>query len=200
MKVWFACRQAVGTACLLSNGYDLLRFVVQWRSCMSFDTHSKFLLIQSELEKVRSEFLDLLYQISENAWNRRFPGEGWTAKQEMCHMAQAVGILPGGIHRALQGKQKSALAFIPTRIRSWVNGYILIPAISRKATRDSIAKKYEEGHQSLLSILETMSGEGWKKGTNYPRQYRTVEQIAYRPVEHFKEHASHLRRVLGMEL
>ncbi len=81
-----------------------------------------------------------------------------------------------------------------------MNGYILIPAISRKATRDSIAKKYEEGHQSLLSILETMSEEGWKKGTNYPREYRTVEQIAYRPVEHFKEHASHLRRVLGMEL
>lgn len=167
---------------------------------MSFDAHSKFQLIQSELEKVRSEFLDLLYQIPENAWNRRFPGKGWTAKQELYHMAQAIGILPRGIHRALQGNHKSALAFIPTRLRSWVNGYILIPALSRKATRDSIAKKYAEGHQSLLAILETLSEEEWKKGTNYPRQYRTVEQIAYRPVEHFKEHAGHLRSVLGLEL
>jgi hypothetical protein len=166
---------------------------------MSFDVHSKYQIIKSELEKVRSEFLDLLYQIPEDAWNRRFPGEGWTVKQEMYHMTQVVDILPAGIYRALKGNQKPVLAFIPTRIRSWVNGNILVPAISRKATRNSIAKKYEEGHQSLLRILETISEEGWKKGTNYPRQYRTVEQIAYRPVEHFKEHAGHLRSVLKLK-
>ncbi len=158
----------------------------------------KFLEIQIELEGVRREFLELLAQIPQGAWDHRIPGEGWTAKQEMYHIAQAISILPGGIRGALQGKQKSALAFIPAGLRSWINGYVIIPLLSRNASRESIEKKYADGHRLLLNLLETIPEDSWQKGTHYPRQYRTIEQIARRPVEHFREHASHLRRVLGL--
>jgi Ni/Co efflux regulator RcnB len=34
--------------------------------------------------------------------------------------------------------------------------------------------------------------EAWHKGAAYPQQYRTVEQMAHWPAEHFEEHAAHL--------
>ncbi len=37
------------------------------------------------------------------------------------------------------------------------------------------------------------------RGAYFPREYRTVEQMAHRPAEHFAEHAAHLRHVLGLE-
>jgi hypothetical protein len=38
--------------------------------------------ILEELDKARLKFLHLLDEVSEKDWNRRFPGEGWTIKQE----------------------------------------------------------------------------------------------------------------------
>jgi hypothetical protein len=44
-----------------------------------------------------------------------------------------------------------------------------------------------------------LSEEAWHKGAAYPRQYRTVEQMAHRSAEHFDEHAAHLCRLLKID-
>jgi hypothetical protein len=70
-----------------------------------------------------------------------------------------------------------------------VNGYIVISIL---------ANAFENAFHSLVEILEKFPEEDWKKGTRYPRQYRTVEQMAHRPKERFDEHAPHLCEKLGI--
>ena len=155
--------------------------------------------ILDEIEGVRLAFLRLLGEIPEGDWDRPLPGGGWTAKQQMVHMTQVVGVLPAGIERAVKGGRRSALAFVPESLRGWVNGHILIPLLARQATRQSVAAAYEQAHVTLVRLLEELPEEAWSKGTNDPRKYRTVEQMAHRPAEHFEEHAVQLRHILGLK-
>ena len=159
---------------------------------------NQFANIRPELEEVRQGFLRLLELIPDNALDRKFPGEGWTIKQELVHIVQALEILPKGIKRAVIGKGRSALSFIPTGVRGWINGFILIPLAARRATRISIAETYQKAFNMLLDTLKELPEEAWHKGAAYPRQYRTVEQMAHRPSEHFEEHAAHLCRLLNI--
>jgi DinB superfamily len=164
---------------------------------MSQEQSSKFTYYKAELESAKGEFLQLLAMIPEADWNRRIPGEHWTAKQELAHVAQALQTQPEGIRRATTGHGGAVLAYTPVALRNWANGYIIIPLISRKATRSSIAEDYEKAHAVLLDLLATLPDEAWSKGARV-REYRTVEQMAHRPAEHLAEHAVHLKRVLGL--
>jgi hypothetical protein len=161
---------------------------------------TRFESVREKLERVQGKFIYLLDKISENDWNRRFPGEGWTIKQEMVHIVQVLNVLPKGIKRASKGDRRSILAIVPTSLRSWFNGYIIVPFISRNATRQSIGEAYNKAHNVLLVILEALPEDTWSRGMPYPKKYRTVEQMAFRPVEHFEEHVEHLRNVLGIEI
>ena len=49
-----------------------------------------------------------------------------------------------------------------------------------------------------LQLLAVIPDEAWSKGARLG-EYRTGEQMAYRPAEHFAEHAAHLRHILGLE-
>jgi hypothetical protein len=165
------------------------------------NAHSaRFELARENLERVRVKFLSVLDRIPEDDWDRRIPGEGWTIKQEMVHIVQVLNVLPRGIKRASQGGRRSILAFVPTGLRSWVNGYIIVPFMAGNATRRSIREAYNKAHDILLGILEALPEEAWSRGMPYPKKYRTVAQMALRPVEHFEEHLEHLRNVLGIEI
>lgn len=161
---------------------------------------TRFEAAREELEKVRPRFLHVLDEIPEKDWNRRFPGEAWTIKQEMVHITQVLNVLPNGIQRASRGGRRSILAIVPTSLRSWVNGYIVVPFMARGATRQSIAEAYSKAHNSLLGILKELPEDAWNKSTPYPRKYRTVEQMAHRPAEHFEEHLGHLKSLLGEKI
>ena len=155
--------------------------------------------IQSALEGVQLKFIHLLGEISDQDWERNISGEGWTAKQEMVHIVQVLQVLPAGIERARAGGKRSLLGYAPGGIRSWVNGHILIPLKARKENRHSIARNYKEAHKEFVRIMGELTEVDLRKGIPYQRKYRTVEQMAYRPVEHFEEHETHLRQLLGIE-
>lgn len=165
---------------------------------MKSDSSSRFADIRSELEEVRRNFLWLLNAIAEDDLDRRFPGEIWTAKQEMVHVVQVLELLPKGINRATAGGGRSVLSVIPTSIRNWVNGYIVIPLRSRRATRESVAEAHDRAWTVLIELLRELPKESWDRGAAYPQQYRTVEEMAHRPAEHFGQHAAHLCDVLGI--
>lgn len=153
-----------------------------------------------KLEEVRGKFLSLLGKISEDDWDRRFPNEGWTVKQEMVHIVQVLNVLPKGIKRASEGGRRSILAVVPTNLRGWFNGRILVPFMARNATRQSVGEAYNKAHHVLLDLLAALPEDAWSRGMPYPKKYRTVEQMAFRPVEHFQEHVEHLRNMLGIEM
>jgi len=167
---------------------------------MAHAQSTRFETVREELENVRLRFLHLLDEIPEKNWDRRFPGEGWTVKQEMVHIVQVLDVLPNGIRRASTGGRRSILAIVPTSLRSWVNGHIVIPFMARDATRQSIVEAYNKAHSALLGILEKLPEVAWGRGMPYPRKYRTVEQMAHRPAEHFEEHLEHLQNMLGIKI
>jgi hypothetical protein len=163
------------------------------------DQSSKYQLFIVELEETRLGFFSLLQEISDQDWDRPLPGEGWTARQEMAHVTQVISLLPVGIKRATAGQSWSVLALVPENLRRWVNGHIIVPVRYKSATRLSITEEYEKAHRVLLGLLGELPDEAWGKGATFPSEYRTVEQMAHRPTEHFEEHAAHLRRVLGIK-
>lgn len=116
----------------------------------------------------------------------------------MAHITQIIRLLPVGIERATSGRKRSVLNTVSERLRRWVNGYIIVPMTYRSATRETIAAAYQKAHEALLSLLQDLPEEAWSKGAFYPREYRTVEEMAHRPAEHFQEHEAHLRRMLGI--
>lgn len=163
---------------------------------MSREQAVRFETVREELEILRLRFFHLLRKIPDENWNTRLPGEDWTIKQEMVHIVQAVGLLPKGIQNANEGGRRSLLVIVPTSLRSWINGHIVIPLIARSATHQSIADEYDKAHKALLDTLEKIPEEAWSKGMPYPKKYRTIEQMAHRPLEHFEEHLKHLQNVL----
>ncbi len=160
---------------------------------------SHFEKIKRELEEAKQDFLWLINEFSDNDWDRNLPGGPWTAKEEMVHIVQALEVIPKGIKRAIdESGGRSILSFIPSPIRSWINGYILIPKLAKRSTKESIITAYEKAFQSLVEILGRIPENDWGKGAKYPRKYRTVEQMAHRPREHFEEHAVRLCKKLGI--
>jgi hypothetical protein len=184
------------------KGHNAHRWAAKNNTLKEFEMSSpsdRFANIQPELEEIQQSFLRLLELIPDDDLNRRFAGESWSIKQELVHIVQALELLPKGIERAVLGKRRSALSFIPIGVRGWFNGFILIPLAARQATRASIAKAYGKAFNKLLNTLREVPEEAWHRGTAYPRQYRTIEQMAHRPIEHFEEHATHLCRLLNID-
>jgi len=71
---------------------------------------SQFATSLYELEEVKKDFLWLIYEISESDWDRKMPGQSWTAKEEMVHIVQALEVIPKGIRKAIKGSGRSVLA------------------------------------------------------------------------------------------
>ncbi len=165
---------------------------------VSREQGARLLLTKTELEQTKTRFLQLLADIPDEDWNRPIPGEHWCARQEMAHVAQVVRTLPVGIKRATSGRGGRLLALAPISLRRWVNGYIIVPVITRGETRSSVMAAYEKAHVALLQILEGLAEDAWNKGTAFGGEYLTVQDMAHRPVEHFDEHSAHLRRALGL--
>ena len=150
--------------------------------------------INEKLVDVKKEFISLVKELSDHHWERKIKGETWTIKEEMVHIVQALQVLPKGIDRAISGRGRSLLSYVPSGLRGWVNGYIIVPGMAKKHTSDSLIKEYEKAHIALLLTLDKISNEDWHKGTKYPQKYRTVEEMFHRPKEHFDEHARNIRR------
>jgi hypothetical protein len=153
-------------------------------------------ILQDELEQAKDDFLLLLANIPPDVWQQQPKGRAWTLKEELVHIVQVLEVIPKGIERARAGKKRSWLGLIPTGLRGWVNGRILIPRRARRETQVSIRSAYDEAHCVLVSLIAELTQTDLQKGMPYPRQYRTVEQMVYRPVEHFREHEVHIRQVL----
>ena len=166
---------------------------------MSAQTHNRKKL-QDQLEEAQSRFLNLLEEIPDLEMDRKWPGESWTIKEELVHIIQVVEVIQAGIETVSKGKKRSLLGLIPANLRGWVNGQVIIPQKAKNETRKTIARAYQDAHKILIDQLEKLGENDWEKGMPFPRKYRTIAQMANRPVEHFEEHETHIRTLLKMEI
>ena len=82
--------------------------------------------INKELVEVRKEFTLLVKEISEDNWEGKINGETWSIKEELVHIVQALQVLPKGVNQAIKESGQSLLSYIPSGLRGWVNGYIVV--------------------------------------------------------------------------
>jgi hypothetical protein len=66
------------------------------------DQTNKINIIQHRLEEVKLNFNRLLEGISDDDWERKIHGKGWTPQQEMVHIVQALEVLIAGVTRQHQ--------------------------------------------------------------------------------------------------
>jgi hypothetical protein len=162
------------------------------------DQFSKPAQFLDQLNDTKDLFLILISEAPEPIWDLHLEGESWTIKEEMVHIVQVVQLISKGIKGLSRGKTRSFLNVIPRGFRSWINGTIIIPWKARKETKESICSAYQLAHEELVSVLINLKPEDWEKGMPFPKQFRTVSQLAYRPVEHFREHEAHIRRLIKL--
>lgn len=107
----------------------------------------------------------------------------------MWHVAWGMSFLIGLIKNARRG---IGIPKHPMFIADRLN-VIYSRVGSARATRRSIARRYDTTHAVALSLLEITRDDGWEIGVMIFGQARTVEELFYGIPHHFEEHAARIR-------
>jgi hypothetical protein len=145
--------------------------------------------IRRELEETRQAFHALLDSLTDAESRRKSGNRAWTVRQLMWHIASNVGLTAGGVEMAKQGRNFNP----PSRIGDRINVYMTKWG-ARRATKESTAEAYDEGHAKLLEALDAVEPDEWGKGSRVFGEYRTVEEHFHSVAEHFKEHRADIEK------
>ena len=153
--------------------------------------------LRAELEATRASFHDLLNSIPDQALEFKEPGNAWRIKAELWHITQSLGFLAPAIIMVHRGRPLAALYLrFPVGVRSWINGYILVPFLTRHVTRQEIAGQYDRAHQRILVELDRPGGDKLKPGAKTPLAYPGIADLFHQPAEHFQLHADRIKQNL----
>ncbi len=145
--------------------------------------------IHAELEATRSAFHHLLTVIPDSIWQQKEIHSAWTIKEEMWHIAWGMRFILDLIKNARRGV---GLPKPPMFIADRLN-VIYSRLRSARATRRSIARRYDTTHAVALSLLEIIRDDEWEISVVVFGQAQTVEELFYGIPQHFEEHAARIR-------
>ncbi len=153
--------------------------------------------LRNEFESTRASFHDLLNSIPDQALEYKSPGSVWNIKAELWHIAQSLGFLAPAVINVLRGRPWGALYLhFPVGIRSWINGYLLVPFLSRRATRQEIAQAYDKAYARIMAEFDRMREGEWALRVKFPVGHQTLVYVFHNPSEHFQLHAERIRQNL----
>lgn len=145
--------------------------------------------VRKELEATRTAFHQLLDSVTDAELIQLIPGSAWTLQAEFYHITQSINYVPAAIVRAYRGGAAfSALYSLPAFLRNWVNGTFLVPRQGRKATRASIAAAYDRHHARVVEAIAGVKDDEWNRSANFGLARITVDEVAHRPINHFRDH------------
>jgi hypothetical protein len=152
--------------------------------------------IRADMESTRAAYRQLLGSLSDADLARPCAISKWTIAELMCHMALLIEqAVPMMLNQARKGKPMPRL--LDTRFGHWIN-YQLAVRAARKATRASLAQRYDAAHANLLGLLERVEDGEWSLPTAYPDgRPLTIETVFRVPAEHFELHAAWIRQTLS---
>jgi hypothetical protein len=149
--------------------------------------------IRAELQSTRAAYHDLLDSISDDDWKKKKTGnKAWSVKQMMAHMASAPAYTAGSVNMVRRGKGFNPPSLIADRLNVLMTRWL-----ARKATPDSVAEQYDEGHERLIELLDGVQDDEWSKGAKFFGQHQTIEQLFQSVPDHLQEHAPDVKRGLG---
>ncbi len=151
--------------------------------------------LHADLDTTRTAFHALVSSLSDADLDRPSGETDWTIKEELWHVAYAVGFIRGGILRAQQGKKRGAPP-IPIWLRDWIS-LRLVRWQARRATRHDLTRYYDRQHAALLHTLAGVSAADWARRVKlFGEEERTLDGLFHRPVTHFREHAASIRQTV----
>jgi hypothetical protein len=152
-------------------------------------------VIRADLEAARAAYRQLLGSLSDAHLARPCAISKWTIAELLCHMALLVEqAVPMMLKQARKGKPMPKL--LDTRFGHWMN-YLMAVRAARRATRESLAQRYDAAHANLLGLLESVRDGEWSLPTAYPDgRPLTIETVFHVPAEHFELHAAWIRQTL----
>lgn len=150
--------------------------------------------IRAEMEASRQAFHALLNEIPAADWRRNSVATAFTVAELFEHIVHGIELIPDEIEAIRKGK--NYLNF-PTWLTSRVNLFMTRRA-ARKATPQSIARRYDAAHAEALRLLEKVRDDEWHKGAHFFGEgYWTMEFVFRGNVTlHFEEHAAQIRESL----
>lgn len=141
--------------------------------------------IRAELEASRTAFLALVDATSDERWQRRSPTTRWTEGQVLVHLTWAVEQLPREVESARRGK---GMFNFPKRVADPLS-YWITRWMARKATRESLAQRYNEAIAAVLETLGDVQESDWERGARfYGERFYTVAELFHTPADHLAQH------------
>jgi uncharacterized protein (TIGR03083 family) len=149
--------------------------------------------IRADMEAARSAFHRLLDSLTDEALARPCAVSKWTVKEVLAHiiinLEQATPMM---VKQARKGKEMPK--FLETRLGHWLNYKLAVWSV-RKATRESLAQRYDAAHANLLKLLAGARDDEWQRPTAYPDgRPLTMETVFHVPAEHLELHAAWIRQ------
>jgi hypothetical protein len=146
--------------------------------------------LRAEIEQTRQGYHALLRSLTPEELRRTSGNPAWTVGQLMWHLAWNVGFVSGSVERARRGRNFSP----PTWITDPLNAQMTRWG-ARRATKRSVAEKYDAGHVKVLAELDTIQDDEWDNGSRIFGRYRTVADHFHTVAEHFAEHSADIAKV-----
>ena len=155
--------------------------------------------IRAELEATREAYHALLDSLSEEDWNKPSGNPAWTVGQVMVHMTFAPRMLPADVNLIRRGGWMPKL---PGFIFNWAN-VLMTRWAARNQSPQSVGALYDEAHDRVLALLETIHEDEWSLSREYPdwdpmlSGTVTLERLFRYLADHFEVHAEQVRQGLA---
>jgi mannose-6-phosphate isomerase-like protein (cupin superfamily) len=153
--------------------------------------------IRADMEATQAAYQQLLGAIDAADLERPCAISKWTVKQVLTHLV--VNLEQAAPMMVAQARKSQPMPkLLGTRFGHWMN-YTLAVHSARKATRASLAQRYDAAHTNLLNLLAGVSDNEWGRPTAYPDgRPLTLETVFQVPSEHFALHAAWIRQTLNL--
>lgn len=149
--------------------------------------------IRTEWAAMREGFHQLLTEIPQEAWRCKSKSTRWTIAELCAHVAHDVEGVPMFVDRARQGKDLLNLPVVISNPLNW----LVTKIIGRRATPQSLARKFDKDYEKALQVLNGVQDDEWQRGANFFGEgYWTIAFIFHQSPRHFKEHAAQVRESL----
>ncbi len=158
--------------------------------------------VRLELENTRYRFREILDSLSKEDWYKKSQFPAWTNGELLFHMAFGFIILSTLINLVLfwsrlpktYSKLFADYLNFFTDAFEWID--VFGPHIGAKIfSYQSIGRKYDRVHFSILRKLNSIKEDDWQKGMYYPTkwdplfsEYMTVEGVFHYMTRHFDYH------------
>jgi hypothetical protein len=146
-------------------------------------------VLRSGLEATRERFHAILDSVPDEQWRQKSPASEWTVAEVFVHLTWALEQLPREVESARHGK---GMFNMPKRLSDFLS-YWYIRWSARRATRESVRRRYDAAMAASIRTLDGVKESEWSLGADfYGHGFHTIPDLFGVPADHVAEHTAGL--------